>query len=154
MSELIKPSRGPRIPPMHSANNVNIVVNNHNSNDTQELLSVISPTYQVRNTVKTWYAILHIAGNIEVAKAFIQKRILNDDACYQIAAVDYVYSGGCEQGMTIRCIHYPRFPRNNPEILLEKLMLLANDLATELGQKSYTIETSENTVFFDNGNKQ
>lgn len=120
---------------------------------TQELLNVIRPAYTAKASVKTWYATLHIAGNIDVAKAFIQKRILNDGACFQIAPCDYVYSGGAETGMTIRCIHYPRFVENGPEKLLERLMKLANDLAIELGQKSYTIETSDRTTYFDNGNK-
>lgn len=120
---------------------------------TKELLNVIRPAYTAKASVKTWYATLHIAGNIDVAKAFIQKRILNDGACFQIAPVDYVYSGGAETGMTIRCIHYPRFVENGPEKLLERLMILANDLALELGQKSYTIETSDRTTYFDNGNK-
>lgn len=120
---------------------------------TQELLKVARPAYQAVSGVKTWYATLHIAGNIDVAKAFIQERILNEGACYQIAPVDYVYSGGCEQGMTIRSIHYPRFVDNGPEKLLENLMNLSYDLAAKLGQKSYTIETSERTYYFDNGNK-
>lgn len=120
---------------------------------TQDLMEKIKPRYTMKSTVKTWYATLHIAGNIDVAKAFIQKKILNDGACFQIAPCDYVYSGGCEQGMTIRCIHYPRFPVNGPDTLLGRLMFLASELAAELGQKSYTIETVDNTIYFDNGNK-
>ena len=113
----------------------------------------IGHEYQVRQTVKTWYATLHIAGNIDVAEAFLQKKILNEGACFQIAPCNYVYSGGCEKGMTIRVIHYPRFPENGPDKLLKRLEKYASLLAVELGQKSFTIETSDNTFFYDNGNK-
>lgn len=150
--------KGPRIPPIsghglrqNGITNINITHNDQTL--TKELLEVIRPVYQVRANVKTWYATLHIAGNIDVAKALIQKRILNEGACYQVTATDYVYSGGCEQGMTIRCIHYPRFPAIGPEILLERLIILAAELAIELGQKSYTIETPDRTTYFDNGTK-
>lgn len=161
--------KGPRIPSMQKVNVEHQFINQQTMRPyetpvspsvvrqdmtlTQELLNVIRPAYTAKASVKTWYATLHIAGNIDVAKAFIQKRILNDGACFQIAPVDYVYSGGAETGMTIRCIHYPRFVDNGPEKLLERLMILANDLALELGQKSYTIETSDRTTYFDNGNK-
>lgn len=146
--------KGPRIPPMNQkVVNVNVSPSPTAIPWVDNWLKQVVPTYQAKARVKTWYATLHIAGNIDVAKAFIQKRILNEGACYQVTPVDYVYSGGCEQGMTIRCIHYPRFVENGPEKLLERLMLLANDLAKELGQKSYTIETSDTTMYFDNGNK-
>lgn len=147
--------KGPRIPPMNTRV-VNVVQPCPVPSPVpwmDEYLKQCLPTYSVKAQVKTWYATLHIAGNIDVAKAFIQKKILNDGACFQIAPVDYVYSGGAESGMTIRCIHYPRFVDNGPEKLLSRLMLLANELAKELGQKSYTIETSDTTMYFDNGNK-
>lgn len=113
----------------------------------------INPEFEMRRVVKTWYATLHIAGDINTAKAFIRKHVAGIGSCYQVAECDYLYTGGAEAGLTVRAIHYPRFKEKTPDIILGELLDLAFGLVVELGQKSFTIETSEKTYYYDNGTK-
>lgn len=153
--------KGPCIPPMRNfvdprtmlPRQIGVGDYSHDTLLTKVIKEASRSPYQVKGTTKTWYATLHMAGDINVAKAMIQKMILNEGACYQFAEVDYVYSGGCESGFTMRCIHYPRFPENTPEKMFNRIEKHSRLLAEELGQKSFTIETSENSFFYDNGNK-
>lgn len=80
-----------------------------------------------------------MAGDINVAKQLTQKWAMKG-ACVQIAECTYIYTGGREEGFTARFINYPRFPKDNSEIVSDATEL-AKHLATELGQISFSIES-------------
>lgn len=102
--------------------------------------------YVSRGTEKSYFAALHIAGDIEVAQAFLRKLAMRG-ACYQVTPCKYVYTGGAEDGMVIRVIQYPRFPKQELEIF-DTLLEDAKALAKELCQVSFTIETSYNSIYY------
>lgn len=68
-------------------------------------------------------------------------------ACVQLSECDYIYTGGCERGMTARIMQYPRFERPENEIL-DMAVELGTFLAQELCQISFSIETPYNTTYY------
>lgn len=99
------------------------------------------------NTVETYYASIHMAGSVEAAKDLIQLWALRG-ACVQVIPCDYIYTGGREAGFVARMINYPRFAKD-PAVILDGAIELAEQLATLLGQLSYTIERSGVTTYYE-----
>lgn len=98
-------------------------------------------------TCKTSYVTVHMAGDYDAAIQYAREFTFSHGACYQITACDYVYTGGKESGITARVICYPRFPKTDAE-LLEESTKFAFGLAEKLCQKSFTLETSTDTLYF------
>lgn len=94
----------------------------------------------------TGYATLHMAGDYNHAKALSRKFVMRG-ACVQLSPCEYIYTGGVEEGFTARIIRYPRFPKTLDELTKEAVGL-GNFLAEELGQVSFSVETSETTYYF------
>lgn len=74
----------------------------------------------------------------------------NNGLCVTITETNYVFTGGSEKGYIIGLINYPRFPKNNYE-----LMFIAEDLGHFLMKKcnpqgSYTLQTPNYTHFITN----
>jgi hypothetical protein len=103
--------------------------------------------YKEVNSCDTSYVTIHMAGDYDTAVKTTREFTFEQGACYQISPCDYVYTGGKESGITARVICYPRFPKSNDE-LLEEAKSLAYKLAEALCQKSFTLETSEKTYYY------
>ena len=103
--------------------------------------------YKEIASAKTSYVTIHMAGDYNTAVQCAREYTFNKGACFQIAPCDYVYTGGKESGITARVICYPRFPKTD-EVLLEEATDFAYILAEKLCQKSFTIETSTDTIYF------
>lgn len=101
---------------------------------------------------ETFYATLHIAGSYEDALRFCKKYSYNNGYCFQLVRCQYQYTGGTEDGMTVRVIDYPRFPKDHNDIL-KTFTEFACALATELCQKSFTIESTLGTKYFESDEK-
>ncbi len=99
-------------------------------------------------STETFYATLHIAGSYEDAIRFCKKYSYCHGSCFQLTKCLYQYTGGTEDGMTVRVIDYPRFPKDHYEIL-KSFTDFACSLATELCQKSFTIESTLGTKYFE-----
>lgn len=102
--------------------------------------------FVARNTAKSFFATIHIAGDVNQAE-FLCRQWVMRGACVQITPCNYVYTGGVEEGMTVRLIQYPRFQRSEVEIL-EMAQELGSYLAQELCQISFSIETPYNTTYY------
>ena len=96
---------------------------------------------------KTSYVTVHMAGDYNTAIQFAREFTFNKGACFQITACDYVYTGGLEAGITARVICYPRFPKTD-EVLFAEAEEFAFGLAEKLCQKSFTIESSTDTIYY------
>jgi len=81
---------------------------------------------------------LFMAGDINKAKIVIGHFCRTAGWCVTITPTDYIYSGGQEAGFIIEAINYARFPSNKQEIR-KHITALANKLANELNQRSYSI---------------
>lgn len=100
------------------------------------------------NEVETFYANIHVAGDYDVARSACREIAYGFGFCFQLHKVDYVYSGGEESGLLIRVINYPRFPRT-PEEITKLTVEFAKIIADKLCQKSFTVETKTDTMYFE-----
>lgn len=66
--------------------------------------------------------------------------------CYAVSRCDYIYSGGSESGVCVTRINYGRFPERSEDIQ-NRVFALAQHLAEQLYQKSYSIEGPETTEY-------
>lgn len=88
-----------------------------------------------------WVAI-HIAGDLADAKRICRQFCAEVGECVTVTPTTYVYAGGAEEGVTVRFINYPRFPRTVEE-LNARALALALRLKDGLFQISLTIETPD-----------
>ena len=102
--------------------------------------------FRAKGSEETFYATIHMAGDIGCARRVIRDFVMRG-ACVQLAPATYIYTGGLEEGFTARVIQYPRFPKSKGDIY-EQVRELADRLANQLSQISFTIETSEQTTYF------
>lgn len=102
--------------------------------------------FAARNTSKSFFATIHIAGDVDQAE-FLCRQWVMKGACVQISPCTYVYTGGVEDGMTVRIMQYPRFERPEHEIL-DMAVELGSFLAQELCQISFSLETPYNTTYY------
>ncbi|QAY01412.1 hypothetical protein ZPAH1_orf00398 [Aeromonas phage ZPAH1] len=102
--------------------------------------------FKETNTCGNYFASIHMAGPIEQAKNIASKWTLKGQ-CVQFTEVEYVYTGGRERGFVARFINYPRFPKQE-YLIYQDAKELAILLAKELGQMSFTIETSMGNDFY------
>jgi hypothetical protein len=90
-------------------------------------------------TAPSYYVLIHMAGDLAQAKQACREFVMRG-LCVTITSTTYIYTGGEEEGFTVRLINYPRFPKPEGDILATAYEL-ANALRDRLYQHSYTIET-------------
>ena len=70
--------------------------------------------------------------------------------CVSVKEVDFIYTGGQENGISATIIHYPRFPREYPESEIRKLAIqLAGKLKKTAGQKRVSIVFPNKTMMLE-----
>lgn len=89
-------------------------------------------------TAPTATVTIYIAGDYAAAKAICRRYCLDVGLCVTIDRTAYIYTGGCEDGVRIGLINYPRFPKETSEII-EIARSLAGALRDGLAQHSYSI---------------
>lgn len=98
------------------------------------------------NTVPTYTVQIMIAGDSNDARGICRKFCMQEGFCVTVTATEYVYTGGCESGVIVGCINYPRFPLGKFE-LMEKVERLAEMLKDGLSQHSYTLIAPDVTIW-------
>lgn len=98
-------------------------------------------------TEKSWYANIWIAGDIDVAKQVCRKYVFQHPLCVTVTPTSFIYTGGQEEGVIVRMIHYPRFPQDRGKLVATS-MQLATELCEQLCQWSYSIEWPDETTWF------
>ena len=99
-------------------------------------------------SIRTFWATIHIGGDLTEIKRVCQNYCLKG-ACVSIVPEEFIYSGGRESGAAITFIAYPRFPKDDSDIL-EEAKELADSLLTILSQRSCSIMTPHKTTYFLN----
>lgn len=107
-------------------------------------------TFKKINVVEPIFYVIHMAGDLTMAKYLIRKFVMRG-SCVQLSLCDYIYTGGLEQGFTVRFMHYARFPSER-EVLEKQAEELAFILAEELGQISFTIESDIGSAYYQKEN--
>jgi hypothetical protein len=90
---------------------------------------------------------IFIAGDILDAKRILKKYCHEHGCCVTVTPTEYIYTGGAETGVIVGLINYPRFP-STPEELTTKAVDLAQLLLNGLFQKSVTVQTPAQTLWF------
>lgn len=98
------------------------------------------------NSVESMHYTIHMAGDVDDARQVCRKFVMIG-ACVQLSPCQYIYTGGMEDGFTARIMHYARFPSTR-ERLSEQAKELANLLAEELCQLSYSIESDMFSTYY------
>jgi hypothetical protein len=91
------------------------------------------------NRLPAWYAMIWIAGDYRQAVQSCREFCRDIASCVTVTPTTYIYTGGAEEGVCVRLIHYPRFPSSIDQ-LEAKARALAEDLRVALCQDSYSIE--------------
>lgn len=107
--------------------------------------------YQLSEKCDSTYCTLHIAGDYDTARQVVREYAFQHGTCVQLAKVDYIYTGGEEAGITARFMAYPRFPKEL-HVLQHECESLALKLAPVLCQKSFSIETPVQTLYYTSTN--
>lgn len=103
--------------------------------------------YVLQDSCDSEYWIIHIAGNYDDAVRAARKFTFNEGMCFQITRCAYVYTGGMEDGVSVRVFRYPRFKKTVAEIS-DQVFRFAQELANELCQKSFSIEGKYSTEYY------
>lgn len=86
---------------------------------------------------KTHVIKIYIAGDKNLARQVLQEYVMRG-ICVSISDEEYIYKMGNESGIVVNLINYPRFPKEEHE-LLEQALDLANILIEKLFQGSCTV---------------
>jgi hypothetical protein len=100
----------------------------------------------VIKSAPSFYANIWIAGDHAQAVQACRQFCLNVPLCVTVTPTTFVYVGGAEDGVCVRLINYPRFPKEPAEIQ-ETATALAEHLRSALCQHSYSIEYPHETVW-------
>lgn len=103
-------------------------------------------TFKQINSVTPIFYTIHMAGDINDARRICRAFVM-EGACVQLTQCQYVYTGGMEDGFTVRIMHYARFPSER-ERLQSQAERLAALLAEALSQISYSIESDVDCVYY------
>lgn len=97
--------------------------------------------------IQTYWANIYIAGPKDIIKQVCREYCMQVGLCVTVKDVDYIYTGGEEQGVEIGLINYPRFPSKEPEIFSQAIEL-GHKLMEKACQKSFSITTPTETHFY------
>lgn len=106
---------------------------------------------KVKNTkdVDTYWAEICIAGDYQEAKSALRKYTIDNKLCVTLTKTDFIYTGGAEEGVLIRIVNYPRFPKDYHSINVISWDL-AKYLMEELSQLTALVVTPHTTHWFNN----
>ena len=102
-----------------------------------EFYTKILPTFTIN---------IYIAGRDEVIRPLLAKYCLDNKICFSLDSVDFPYAGGEQHGFRVGIINYPRFPREESE-LLEIAITLTKYLIEETHQISATVVGPKETTY-------
>ena len=97
-------------------------------------------------SAKTHVIKIYIAGDRNLARQVLQKYVMKG-ACVSISEEEYIYTMGNESGIVVNIINYPRFPKEESE-LLNEAYLLAQTLIEDMHQGSCTVVDYNGQSYF------
>lgn len=87
-----------------------------------------------------------VAGDHADAIRICRQFCMGRGFCVTVTPTTYVYTGGAEEGVIVRCINYPRFP-TPPDDLWSKAIALAECLRRGLSQHSFSMIAPDRTLW-------
>lgn len=96
---------------------------------------------------ESYWVKIFIASNKQDTERVCRKVCYDVGLCVTIEDCSYVYTGGLEEGVVVGLINYARFP-DSPENIYYKAEVLAKKIMEECCQKSFTLMTPTDSVFY------
>lgn len=90
---------------------------------------------------------IFIAGDLDTARNICREWCFREGACVTVEPTSYIYTGGEETGVRVGFINYPRFPKEEQE-LMNRACRLGIDLMHALHQHSFSIVGPTETVWY------
>jgi glycerol-3-phosphate cytidylyltransferase-like family protein len=87
-----------------------------------------------KKTITTYQVNIYLAGNYDDAVRAC-KQFCKIGLCVTVERCEYVYTGGAESGVKIGLLNYPKFPKEQEDILMTARKL-SSFLLSELYQDS------------------
>lgn len=95
---------------------------------------------------ESYWAYIYLAGDIHTVRTVCRKYCADIGYCVTVENIDYIYTGGAEQGVRVGLINYARFPKENSEVL-DHAKALGYLLAEGCYQSSFTVLTPDISIF-------
>lgn len=95
---------------------------------------------------QTFVAVIHMAGDIDTAKKFLRRECYREGLCVTVSPETFIYTGGEEEGFSVRLVDYPRFP-STPEAIRQRAYKIAQELVVECSQRTALVVDSERTAW-------
>tara|TARA_R110001632_G_C11285018_1_gene412282 strand:+ start:137 stop:496 length:360 start_codon:yes stop_codon:yes gene_type:complete len=104
--------------------------------------------------VKIWVGLKNMENGRTKKIKDVEKMLQNyvntfSSDCYSLTETKFIYTGGCEKGLVIGLINYPRFERTNDHIL-QNAIDIGTMLMYKLNQYRVTITTPTKTYMLKN----
>lgn len=100
----------------------------------------------IGNELTTYTVEICIAGDEADAVRIARQFCMTAGFCVTVTPTTYVYTGGAEAGVIVRCINYPRFPSSQADLWV-KAEILANELRSGMCQHSFTMIAPDRTLW-------
>lgn len=98
----------------------------------------------IRSTCLSWPVSIFMAGDLDHAKSVCQTHCDEVGLCVTVTPTSYIYTDGRESGFIVGLINYPLYP-SEPRVIDVKALELAKLLRISLRQKTFSIQTPEET---------
>jgi len=69
--------------------------------------------------------------------------------CFALDKTEYIYRNGCEMGVTVTIINYPRYPQK-PCIIKADALIVAKMMMVEFEQFRVSVEFPDETIMIEN----
>lgn len=83
---------------------------------------------------------VYIGGDWEQAREALQDYVDDVGLCVTVTPTEFVYTGGCEPGIVVGLVNYPRFP-SNPTAIWHHAEAIAHRLLDDLHQDTALIQS-------------
>jgi len=101
----------------------------------------------IKRRCPTSWAKIYIAGPLARAED-VCREYVESGACVNVYATNYIFKYGEQPGVVVEFINYPRFPQH-PDSIMTAATELGHRLMLQMNQGSFTIQTPDETVYFD-----
>ncbi len=101
----------------------------------------------MRKTKDSFSVKIYLAGDIDVIKQACRQFCLERPTCVTVSETSFIYNGGEELGVVIGLVNYPRFDDNDPDLIMDKAIDLANRCRSAACQWSWLIDTPFETIW-------
>jgi len=110
------------------------------------MINLNESNVKLHSTCESYEGTIYIACDYNIAKQVCRQFCLTG-LCVSIQKTDYIYTMGEENGVAVKIINYPRFPKSKDDIKT-LCIRLTHALIEMTHQGSATIVLNDETLFY------